>query len=89
MELTSFISIFVNSELGIRIRSNADFAHTMIATNSNGGCGYVPTSDTWEIEGGYELPIANKSGFDKNTLNREGIFFSVNGNNPPPFSYIL
>ena len=60
------------TELGIRIRGNSGFTQTLVATNSNGGGGYIPTSDTWDVEGGYELPIAIKSGFERGLLEKMG-----------------
>jgi hypothetical protein len=60
------------TELGIDIRNRSPFIQTLVATNSNGGSGYIPTSDTWDIEGGYELPIAKKSGFERGLLEKMG-----------------
>lgn len=58
------------TELGLRVRRESSFAQTLIATNSNGGCGYIPTREAWETEGGYELASARQTGFDKDMLDR-------------------
>jgi len=56
------------TELGIEIRKRSGFEQTLVATNSNGGYGYVPTRESWGISGGYEVPIAKKVGFDEGLL---------------------
>lgn len=58
------------TELGIEIRKKSGLEHVIVATNTNGGHGYVPTREAWEIGGGYEVPIAEKIGFDEGLLER-------------------
>lgn len=58
------------TELGLRVRQESGFIQTLVATNSNGGCGYIPTREAWETEGGYELASARQTGFDKDMLDR-------------------
>lgn len=58
------------TELGLRIRRESGFVQTLVATNSNGGCGYIPTREAWETEDGYELASARQTGFDRDMLDR-------------------
>lgn len=60
------------TELGIRVRKESGFEQTLVATNANGGCGYIPTGETWDTEGGYEMDSAEKTGFDRDTLDKLG-----------------
>lgn len=57
------------TELGIEIRKNAGFKQTLIATNSNGGYGYLPTRDAFPL-GGYEIVSAINMGYDEETFDR-------------------
>lgn len=58
------------TEMGIDIRNNSCFEQTLIATNSNGGGGYIPTSEAYEINGSYEVPIAKNNGYEKGLLEK-------------------
>lgn len=55
-------------ELGVNVRKRSPFMQTLVASNSNGGRGYIPTADSFSVEGGYEVPIANKTGFHRGLL---------------------
>ncbi len=60
------------TELGIRIRNESQFDQTLVATNSNGGYGYIPTRETLMSYNGYEVDSARRMGFDENLLDRMG-----------------
>jgi hypothetical protein len=58
------------TELGLRIREESQFDQTLVATNSNGGYGYIPTGDVMRNWSGYEVDSAIRMGFDENLHDR-------------------
>ena len=58
------------TELGIKIRNESPFDQTLVATNSNGGLGYIPTGEALKAGNGYEVDIAKEMGFDESFLDR-------------------
>jgi len=66
----SAISCECFTELGIRIRNGSGFDQTLVAANSNGGCGYIPDREAFKTAGGYELQSAADSGFDEDLLDK-------------------
>jgi hypothetical protein len=52
------------TELGLRIRSASQFEQTLVASNSNGGYGYIPTGDVMRNWSGYEVDSAKRMGYD-------------------------
>lgn len=55
--------------MGMQIRRKAQYKQTLIATNSNGGFGYLPTGSAFPL-GGYEVESALNMGYDENLLDR-------------------
>lgn len=51
------------AELGMQIRQASPFAQTLVATNANGGRGYLPVKEAF-AQGGHEVESALGKGYD-------------------------
>ena len=56
------------TEAGLRIRESSPYKQTLIATNTNGWVGYIPTEEAY-AQGGYEV-VAGKDDVDVKYLER-------------------
>ncbi|NMB96751.1 MAG: hypothetical protein GYA02_09105, partial [Clostridiaceae bacterium] len=48
----------------------SNFQQTLVASNSNGGYGYIPTREALINQGGYEVNSAKRMGYDEDLLKR-------------------
>ena len=58
------------TELGIRIKNESPFEQTLVASNSNGGYGYIPTREALQMGQSYEVNSAKRMGFDEDLLDK-------------------
>lgn len=58
------------TELGMKIREGSNFDQTLVASNSNGGRGYIPTGEAIRNWEGYEIDSSKRMGFDETLHDR-------------------
>lgn len=57
------------TELGTKVRRDSPFQQTLVASNSNGSMGYLPTRKAFALEG-YEIVNARRRGYDEGLFER-------------------